>query len=112
MSPVPTVVAPPTPPTHTPLHLPPTQPAARLAPQAIAPAYQYPLCVCTGDSYQVGATPSFVELPRDHCDRMRAFKDADAPLSLCPPEKDPKWRFFWRVGSRPEVRSCAHSALC
>jgi hypothetical protein len=42
--------------------------------------------------YQVGTTPSRVELPRDHCDRMRAFKDADKPLSLCPPEKDPKWR--------------------
>lgn len=42
--------------------------------------------------YQVGTTPSRVELPRNHCDRMRAFKDADKPLSLCPPEKDPKWR--------------------
>jgi isopenicillin N synthase-like dioxygenase len=32
---------------------------------------------------------------------MKAFKDADAPLSLCPPEKDPKWRFFWRIGEPP-----------
>jgi hypothetical protein len=54
-------------------------------------------------SYQVGSTPSHVELPRDHCERMRAFKDADRPLSLCPPELDPKWRFFWRVGERPKV---------
>lgn len=51
--------------------------------------------------YQVGTTPSRVELPRDHCARMRAFVDADKPLSLCPPEKDPKWRFFWRVGAPP-----------
>jgi isopenicillin N synthase-like dioxygenase len=49
----------------------------------------------------VGATPSRTELPRNHCERMKAFKDADKPLSLCPPEKDPKWRFFWRMGERP-----------
>ena len=90
-------------------------------------------------SYQVGATPSLTELPRDHCDRMKAFKvcelhaysvssppahmtacaaphtlspahrlphsspqDADKPLSLCPPELDPKWRYFWRMGDRPK----------
>ena len=58
-------------------------------------------------SFQVGATPSFTELPRDHCDRMKAFKEADAPLSLCPPELDPKWRFFWRIGERPEVSAPA-----
>lgn len=52
-------------------------------------------------SYQVGATPNHTELPRDHCERMKAFKDADKPLSLCPPELDPKWRFFWRMGERP-----------
>lgn len=51
--------------------------------------------------YQVGTTPEHVELPRDHCERMRAFKDADKPVSLCPPEKDPKSRFFWRLGDLP-----------
>ncbi len=71
-----------------------------------------------GHSYQVGATPSFIELPRNHCDRMKAYKDADAPLSLCPPELDPKWRFFWRIGDRPEVRLpvvqtlCVHMCVC
>lgn len=50
---------------------------------------------------QVGTTPSRVELPRDHCARMRAFAAADAPLSECPPTHDAKWRFFWRVGQRP-----------
>jgi isopenicillin N synthase-like dioxygenase len=53
--------------------------------------------------YQVGTTPEHTELPRDHCERMKAYKDADKPLSLCPPEKDPKSRFFWRIGPRPTV---------
>jgi len=56
-------------------------------------------------SYQVGSTPAYTELPRDHCERMKAFKDADAPLSLCPPELDPKWRFFWRIAERPKDTS-------
>lgn len=51
--------------------------------------------------YQVGTTPGFTELPRNHCNRIKKFKGTDAPLSVCPPEKDPKWRFFWRVGPRP-----------
>lgn len=51
--------------------------------------------------YQVGTTPEHTELPRDHCERMRGYKDLDKPLSLCPPEKDPKARFFWRMGERP-----------
>ena len=61
--------------------------------------------------YQVGSTPSGVELPRDHCDRMRAFKDADKPLSLCPPEKDPKWRAwmgFAYPASHPPTSSYPH----
>jgi isopenicillin N synthase-like dioxygenase len=52
-------------------------------------------------SYQVGRTPSHVELPRDHCARFKAAKAADRPVSLCPPEKDAKARFFWRIGSPP-----------
>ena len=51
--------------------------------------------------YQVGTTPSRVELPRDHCARMRAFVAAAKPPSLCPPEKDPQWRFFCRLGAPP-----------
>lgn len=53
-------------------------------------------------SYQVGTTPEHIELPRDHCERMKLFKDADKPISLCPPEKDPKSRFFWRLGDTPK----------
>eukprot|EP01138_Halocafeteria_seosinensis_P007687 gb/GECG01007855.1/.p1 GENE.gb/GECG01007855.1/~~gb/GECG01007855.1/.p1 ORF type:complete len:318 (+),score=36.97 gb/GECG01007855.1/:1-954(+) len=59
--------------------------------------------------YQVGTTPSFTELPKNHCDRMKAFKETDKPLSECPPEKDPKWRFFWRIGERPN--SSKHADL-
>lgn len=33
---------------------------------------------------------------------MKVFKETEKPLSECPPEKDPKWRFFWRIGDRPE----------
>lgn len=33
---------------------------------------------------------------------MKAYKESDAPLSECPPEKDCKWRFFWRIGDRPK----------
>jgi len=52
-------------------------------------------------AYQVGVTPSFIERPRDHCSRMGSLGPDNKPLSVCPPELDPKWRFFWRVGERP-----------
>lgn len=52
-------------------------------------------------SFQVGVTPEHTELPLNHCERMKSFKDADKPITLCPPEKDPKSRFFWRLGERP-----------
>ena len=55
--------------------------------------------------YQVGTTPSRVELPRNHCGRMRAFKEADKPLSLCPPEKDPKWRAWEQHAAPPAAPS-------
>lgn len=46
--------------------------------------------------YQLGRTPSKVELPRNHCKRMNLHADGDKPLSACPPEADAKERFFWR----------------
>ena len=55
-------------------------------------------------SFQVGATPANTELPR--CGRdpkclavVEALSDEDKPSDLN--QKDPKWRFFWRVGSPP-----------
>lgn len=53
-------------------------------------------------SYQVGVTSENTEKPRNHCARMGAYTDENKPLSICPPEVDPKWRFFWRTGPQPE----------
>ena len=47
--------------------------------------------------YQVGVTPAMVERPRDHCARVAGLDGGNKPLTLCPPEADPKWRYFWRV---------------
>jgi isopenicillin N synthase-like dioxygenase len=52
--------------------------------------------------YQVGVTPSFVEKPKNHCARMGSMGPNNQPLSVCPPQADPKWRFFWRIGEQPE----------
>lgn len=57
--------------------------------------------------FQVGATPNHTERPRDHCTAMKDLPEGHQPLSLCPPELDPKWRFFWNIGSRPEHTSFA-----
>jgi isopenicillin N synthase-like dioxygenase len=32
---------------------------------------------------------------------MGAYGPDNQPLSVCPPEYDPKWRFFWRIGPQP-----------
>lgn len=53
--------------------------------------------------YQVGVTKDFVELPRNHCKSVGAYGPDNKPLSPCPPELDPKWRFFWRTGPMPET---------
>ena len=52
--------------------------------------------------HQVGVTPEFTEKPLNHCKRIGAYGPDDKPLSLCPPELDPKWRFFWRIGPQPK----------
>jgi isopenicillin N synthase-like dioxygenase len=51
--------------------------------------------------YQVGATPDGVENARNHCARVKDLAAEDRPLTICPPEADPKWRFFWRMGEVP-----------
>ena len=53
-------------------------------------------------NYQVGVTPSGVEKARNHCDAVKKMNPKDKPFTECPPEADPKWRFFWRIGPRPE----------
>jgi isopenicillin N synthase-like dioxygenase len=52
--------------------------------------------------FQVGVTPEFTERPRDHCHRYGSIGPDNQPLSICPPELDPKWRFFWRIGAMPK----------
>lgn len=52
--------------------------------------------------YQVGVTPSGIEKARDHCSRASQLEGDDKPATICPPETDPKCRFFWRIGERPE----------
>lgn len=53
--------------------------------------------------YQVGVTPAYIEKPRDHCQLYGSLGPGNQPLSPCPPELDPKWRYFWRVGPRPSI---------
>jgi len=63
-------------------------------------------------AFQVGVTPEATERPKNHCSRVGAYGPDDKPLSPCPPELDPKWRFFWRIGPQPKetkfpaVREC------
>ncbi|PRP75453.1 hypothetical protein PROFUN_15738 [Planoprotostelium fungivorum] len=49
--------------------------------------------------YQLGATPEFVEVPRDHQEKINNLihpNEAQVPKGA-----DPKWRYFWRIGERP-----------
>ncbi|KAJ3226717.1 hypothetical protein HK099_004327 [Clydaea vesicula] len=57
-------------------------------------------------SYQVGPTPGNTEIPKcgndTGCLEMVAkMQEKDKPLDFN--GKDPKWRFFWRIGERPET---------
>jgi len=56
-------------------------------------------------SYQVGATPEFTEVPRDHADVISKLDPKNAAHK--PKGADPKWRFFWRIGERPEKTAFA-----
>lgn len=63
-------------------------------------------------SYQVGATPSFVEKPRsaqlsannaqdqEIASYISSLSDENKPLPV--KGGDCKWRFFWRIGARPK----------
>jgi len=52
--------------------------------------------------YQTGVTPEEIEKARNHCTRIKGLNSAEKPLTECPPEKDHKSRFFWRIGPVPE----------
>ena len=64
-------------------------------------------------SYQVGVTPSMKETARNHCKRIDniynkpnnkaqvlALDPRHKPLTPCPPEADPKWRYFWKLDKK------------
>ena len=53
--------------------------------------------------FQVGSTPEGTEKARDHCSRF--LKGFNRPVSLCPPERGVKWRFFYRIGEQSGVHS-------
>lgn len=68
--------------------------------------YEQPVEVRNQDArpevhYQVGVTPEEVEHARNHCERIKGLNSAEKPLTECPPERDHKSRFFWRVGPPP-----------
>ncbi|XP_042030282.1 uncharacterized protein LOC121777179 isoform X3 [Salvia splendens] len=54
--------------------------------------------------YQVGVTPEGVEVPRSLVDGEMQEKLKSMPVESqpsTPPGPDPKWRYMWRIGSRP-----------
>lgn len=51
-------------------------------------------------SYQLGATPELTELPRDHTERIKTLSSENS--AHIPNGPDIKWRYFWRIGERPE----------
>lgn len=54
--------------------------------------------------YQVGVTPDFVERARDNSAYVDGLDPEERPISdTAARKKDPKWRFFWRVGERPNT---------
>lgn len=54
--------------------------------------------------YMVGATPEYIELARNHGEKLRALglSAEDMPISPQEPVADAKWRFLWKIGERFE----------
>lgn len=56
--------------------------------------------------YQVGVTPAGVELPRSMMDKDLQEKIKNMPEEFrptIPTQADPKWRYMWRIGPRPQI---------
>jgi isopenicillin N synthase-like dioxygenase len=54
--------------------------------------------------FQVGATPNGVERPRENVQFYNSLEPKHRPASaadVAARKRDPKWRFFWRIGDRP-----------
>ena len=54
--------------------------------------------------YQVGATPEYIEMARDHSEKLTQLNlpADDLPISPMTPVLDAKWRYMWKIGERPE----------
>ena len=52
--------------------------------------------------YQVGATTPNVEIARKHEDKIKSYSPGNAVVSPIEPIFDAKWRYFWKIGERPE----------
>ena len=52
--------------------------------------------------YQTGATPEFKELAKNSEDVIKHYTKENRALTPQPPPADAKWRYFWRIGQRPE----------
>ena len=52
--------------------------------------------------YQTGVTPEGIEKARNHQALIDSLEGDDKPMSVHPPVHDAKWRFFWKIGERPD----------
>ena len=52
--------------------------------------------------YQVGCTPENVEMARPHEERLKSYTLENAAVSPIEPVFDAKWRYFWKIGERPD----------
>lgn len=51
--------------------------------------------------YLVGVTTEKVEKARRHEKKMKEFTEENQPVSPIDPVYDAKWRFYWKIGERP-----------
>lgn len=52
--------------------------------------------------YQTGVTPEGQEKARLHDKLVSSLDQDNAVQSVQPPVHDAKWRFFWKIGDRPQ----------
>ena len=52
------------------------------------------------NGYKTGVTPDYIEKPRENTDFRNSLAPEFKPLTALPPEKDPKWRYLWRIGEK------------
>ena len=52
--------------------------------------------------YLVGATPEKQEKARKHAKKINTLTEENKPMSPADPVYDAKWRYYWKIGERPE----------